>query len=99
MARLRTALFYCGFVLLWSTLITLGGAFVGAVAFPLIGTLAGVAMGTGDMALSGARQLGFLAFIWAVGIAIVMAFQHAHRRRQVQRPTGAPAASSAEKDG
>jgi hypothetical protein len=72
---------YCGYVLLWSTIITAGGAVVGAVVFPLVGSLAGMEMTATAMALSGARQLGFLTFIWAVGIAIVMAFQHAHRQR------------------
>ncbi len=99
MSRLRTGFFYCSYVALWSALITLGGAVVGAIIFPLVGTLADVAMSARDMALSGARQLGFLAFIWAVGIAIVMAFQHAHRRRQAQRPAAAPVDPSPAKDG
>lgn len=89
--NLRTSLFYCGYVLLWSTIITAGGAVAGAIVFPLVGTLAGMDMTVAAMALSGARQIGFLTFIWAVGIAIVMAFQHAYRRR---RRTAQPAASS-----
>jgi uncharacterized transporter YbjL len=93
--NLRTLLFYCGYVLLWSAIITAGGAVVGAIVFPLVGTLAGMDMTASAMALSGARQLGFLTFIWAVGIAIVMAFQHAHRRRRAQ----ASASSSSTNDG
>lgn len=91
----RTLLFYSGYVLFWSTVITVGGAIVGAILFPLVGTLAGMDMTAGAMALSGARQIGFLTFIWAVGIAIVMAFQRAHRLRRSQ----APGRSSSENDG
>lgn len=87
----RTIVFYGGYVLLWSVIITAGGAVVGAVVFPVVGTLAGMDMTGAAMALSGARQIGFLTFIWAVGIAIVMAFQHAYRRR---RRTAQPAVSS-----
>lgn len=86
MPRLHTGLFYCGYVLLWSCLITAGGALVGAIIFPIVGTLAGMDLTTAEMIVSGARQLGFLTFIWAVGIAIVMAFQRAHRRRRAQPP-------------
>jgi uncharacterized transporter YbjL len=96
---LRTLLFYCGYVLLWSTIITAGGAVVGSIVFPLVGTLAGMDMTAGAMALSGARQLGFLAFIWAVGIAIVMAFQHAHRHRRQRGVQDAPPSSSSTNDG
>ncbi len=93
MARLRTGLFYCGYVLLWSTMITLGGALVGSVIFPVVGSLAGMDLTAGEMARNGARQLGFLTFIWAVGIAIVMAFQRAHRLRHAQRPAGSSPAN------
>lgn len=96
---MRKALFYVGYVVLWSVIITAGGALVGSIAFPIVGSLASMEMTVPAMALSGARQIGFLTFIWAVGIAIVMAFQHAHRRRAAQRPPGGPAASSAAKDG
>ena len=98
--RLRTILFYCGYVLLWSAIITAGGAVAGAIIFPLVGTLGHSEMSATAMALSGARQLGFLAFIWAVGIAIVMAFHRAYRRRPDQRPAPAsPTSSSAENEG
>jgi len=92
---LRSALFYVGYVLLWSVVITTGGAIVGAIVFPIVGTLAGMDMTAAAMALSGARQIGFLTFIWAVGIAIVMAFQHAYRCRQARAQASAPSASSA----
>jgi uncharacterized transporter YbjL len=92
--KLRTLLFYCGYVLLWSALITLGGAVAGAVVFPLVGSLAGMDITPAAMALSGARQLGFLTFIWAVGIAIVMAFQHAHRRSRAQAPARSPSSTN-----
>jgi len=83
---LRTSLFYVGYVLLWTVIITAGGAVVGAVVFPIVGLLAKVEMTVAAMVWSGARQLGFLTFIWSVGIAIVMAFQHAHRRRAQAAP-------------
>lgn len=99
MRRFQTALFYCGFVLLWSAIITAGGAVVGAILFPLVGRLAGMDLTIPAMVLSGARQIGFLTFIWAPGIAIVMAFQRAYRLRHGQRPGTASAVSSAENDG
>jgi len=93
MDRLRTALFYFGYVLFWSAMITLGGALVGSVIFPVVGSLAGMDLTVGEMARNGARQIGFLTFIWAVGIAIVMAFQRAHRLSRAQRPSGSSPAN------
>lgn len=98
-SNVHPAFFYTGYVLLWSLIITAGGALVGAVVFPIVGTLGSVEMSAGAMAWSGARQLGFLTFIWAVGIAIVMAFQHAHRRRQAQRELPGRSAPSPAKEG
>lgn len=82
----RTALFYCGYVLGWSLLITLGGGLVGAIVFPIVGLLAGYEATVPAMIWSGAWQIAFLTFIWAFGGAIVMAFNHAHRRRSAAGP-------------
>jgi hypothetical protein len=78
----RGILFYVAYVTAWTAVIVVAGALVGAVSFPLVGAFAGLPRSAAGLALSGARQLAFLAFVWAPGIAIVMAFHHAWRSRQ-----------------
>lgn len=82
MNRARTILRYSAFGLGWTLVITAAGAALGALTFPLIGALAGADASAASLALSGAKNLGFLAFIWAPGAAIVLAFRRAYLRRQ-----------------
>ncbi len=89
----RSIVFYSAYVLGWTTAISTGGAVLGAIIFPIVGTLAGMDMTVPAMIKSGARQIGFLTFIWAFGIAVVMAFQHAHRRRRAQVPSASSSAN------
>jgi hypothetical protein len=82
MKRWRNVCFYVGYVVAWIVAIVATGAAVGAISFPLVGWLAGSSRSAASHALSGARQLAFLAFIWAPGIAIVLAIRRAWERRQ-----------------
>jgi hypothetical protein len=93
-----SVLFYVGYVLGWTVAISAGGAVVGAILFPLVGLLIGKDMTVSAMILSGARQIGFLTFIWAFGIAVVMAFQRAYKRRH-SHPVRPPSPSSSANEG
>lgn len=81
-ARLRAGAIQVAFVLGWTAVIVAGGALVGALVFPLVGLAIDSPRDVTSLAGSGAKQLGFFAFIWAPGIAIVLAFQRAWRSRQ-----------------
>ncbi|RME73365.1 MAG: hypothetical protein D6781_00585 [Verrucomicrobia bacterium] len=75
---------YVPYGLAWTLGVTAAGALVGAVAVPLAGVLIGSEKTVAEMALAGARNLGFLSFVWAPGLGIVMAFHRAFRDRQRQ---------------
>ena len=97
-ATTRSILFYIGYVLGWTAAISAGGAVVGAILFPIVGSLIGKEMTVTAMILSGARQIGFLTFIWAFGIAVVMAFQRAYKKRH-PHDSPPPSPSSSANDG
>jgi hypothetical protein len=82
MKRSGAVPYYLGYIAAWTVAIVAAGALVGAVAFPLVGKLAGSDASVAALAAQGARDLGFLAFIWAPGTAIVAAFHHAWKRHQ-----------------
>ncbi|MFH1496538.1 MAG: hypothetical protein ABII82_01815 [Verrucomicrobiota bacterium] len=70
--------------------ITALGAVVGAVVFPLWGLLFGLERGAGELAMTGARTLGFYFLIWAPGIALVLCVKRAYEAqasRERQNPT------------
>lgn len=83
MSRSRQILFYAGFIAAWTIAITGAGALLGGIIFPLVGLIVDRDTTLAAMALSGARNLGFFAFVWAPGTAIVLAFRHAFRRRKL----------------
>ncbi len=73
-------------VTLWVTaLITGTGAILGAALWPLVGAWAGSQQAPWELALTGARTLGFYFFIWAPGTGIVIAVIREHRRRKQLR--------------
>ncbi len=74
----------------WAAGLTVAGACLGAVVYPLFGALAGNPRPAASLAWHGARDLGFLTFIWAPGIGIVVAFHRAWSRRRAAG--GAPRA-------
>lgn len=84
MTRTQLILYYSWFVLRWTVVITAGGALLGGVIFPIVGWIAGTEGDSVSHMLAGVKNLGFLTFIWAPGISIVMAFAHAYKRHQVR---------------
>jgi hypothetical protein len=70
----------------WTVAIIAGGAMVGAVVFPLAGALIGADSGIAELAANGARKLGFLSFVWAPGIALVVCFHRAYLDRNRRSP-------------
>jgi len=66
----------------WSFGIIALGALLGACAFPLVGLLANFEKSAGELAMTGARTLGFYFMIWAPGVAMVLTVKNAYERRQ-----------------
>jgi len=82
MKRKYGAWFYVGFVLGWAIAIVAGATIVGAVVFPIIGKLFGSSLTIGQLALNGARYLAeWTGKVWALSIALVLAFHHSYRHR------------------
>lgn len=79
---MKPVLQFCALTLGVTAFITGTGALLGAALWPLIGAWAGGRIPLGDLALTGARTLGFYFFIWAPGTGIVLATIREHRRRQ-----------------
>jgi hypothetical protein len=50
------------------------GALLGAVIFPIVGQLGGARKSAAELALFGAKTLGFYFMVWAPGIALVREF-------------------------
>lgn len=72
--------FYVAFVIGWAVAIVAVATLAGAVLFPLIGKIFGSSRDVGELALSGARNAAeWTAKVWALSIAIVLAFHHAYR--------------------
>jgi len=70
------------YFLFWVAAVVLAGAVVGAIGFPLLGPLFGSMLTPTAHALAGARHLGFVALIWAPGIALVLCVVRANRNKQ-----------------
>lgn len=66
--------------LFWVAAITLAGAAVGALAYPIFGPLFGFD-GVLYLAREGARDIGFLSLIWAPASALVICLQKWHKGR------------------
>lgn len=72
------------YFLCWLLGIVGGGALIGAVGFPLLGPLLGSDRPPLAHAITGARHLGFIALIWAPGIALVACVMRARRNKPPQ---------------
>lgn len=81
----RGIFFYVGCGLAWTIGISAGGALLGGIAFPVVGTILGKSANFWDMAIQGVRDFGFLASIWSPGIGIVMAIHRAYRDRHPEK--------------
>jgi len=67
----------------------LQGALVGAILFPLAGSLLGMEMSLTEMAHNGIKEGAFLAFIWAPGTATMACFMRIHSQRPELQGPGA----------
>lgn len=85
MISAREIWFYAGYVLAWTALITTAGALAGAILFPLVGGLGGAEKTMGELAWIGVKSVGMIAFVWAPGTAIVLAFRREYLRRRGAR--------------
>jgi len=72
------------YFLFWATAVVLLGAVAGAIGFVLLGPLFGSAEPPLRHAIAGARHLGFIALIWAPGIALVLCVMRVYRNKQKQ---------------
>jgi TM2 domain-containing membrane protein YozV len=61
--------------------VTVGGALIGAIGFPIIGPLFGSHRTLLEHAMAGAQHLGFVALIWAPAIALVLCVMRAYRNK------------------
>lgn len=76
--KLRTILYWVGFVLAVSLLIMAVGAVLGTLIWVVVGALAGAERTLGQLAQDGA-YIGYrYARVWAGGIAIILAFVKAY---------------------
>lgn len=78
MGALRWALRFLGLVAAQ----VLAGAGLGAVLYPAVGTLLGLRAGWVALLGKGILDLGFYAFIWAPGVALVCCLMRARREWQ-----------------
>lgn len=67
--------------LFWVAAITLAGAAVGALAYPVFGPLFGFDEGVLYLSREGAKDIGFLSLIWAPASALVICLQKWNRGR------------------
>lgn len=70
------------YFLFWLLAIVAGGALVGALSFPLAGPAFGSTLTPLEHVFTGARHLGFIALIWAPGIALVLCVRRAYHNKQ-----------------
>jgi hypothetical protein len=75
---------WAAYFFFWLLMITGGGALIGAIGFALLGPLFGSVQTPFEHAVAGARHLGFVAVIWAPGIALVLCVMRAHRNNQTR---------------
>jgi hypothetical protein len=68
--------------LVWTLGIIALGAALGSVIFPVVGLIAGIEKPAGDLALTGARTLGFYFMVWAPGIGLVLTVKNEYERRR-----------------
>ncbi|MGH8018180.1 MAG: hypothetical protein ACREIA_07795 [Opitutaceae bacterium] len=81
MSMRRTKLGYVLYFLVLTFGIIAAGGILGAITFPLVGALVGAEGTASQQAMSGARQLAFLAMIWAPGCGVVLCFHRIYRDR------------------
>ena len=78
LTRLHWSLYF----LVITTVIAATGAIVGALAFVMFGLVTGADFSQRELAVGGAKTLGFYFTLWAPGIAIVLCVKRAYEHRQ-----------------
>jgi len=73
---------WAAYFVFWLVAVVLAAALVGAIGFSLLGPLFGSTRSVGEHAVAGARHVGFIALIWAPGIALVLCVVRAYRNNQ-----------------
>ena len=76
-----TWLRWTGLFLLVTIEVTAIGALAGGIVFPILGAIFDWERGWAELAMNGIKNIGFWAFIWAPGIALVRCVIHAHREK------------------
>ena len=69
------------FILCAAAVVAIGAA-AGAIGFTLLGPLFGSDQSPLQHIIAGARHLGFIAMIWAPGIALMLCVMRAYRNKQ-----------------
>lgn len=87
MSLLRNA-HWSVYLLAWVLGLTAAGAILGAVAFPLVGTLLHWKFTPLQLAQNGMRNLGFLFFVWAVPIGATACAIRGYKRRMARERGG-----------
>lgn len=64
--------------------LTLFGALLGAVSFPVVGSLLGIKMTAWEMSQQGIFDLGKWFFIWAPAVSLVFCVMLAQREKAVK---------------
>ncbi len=77
-SRLHWSLYF--FVIV--SVIAATGAVLGVIAFVMFGLVTGADFSTGELAIGGAKTLGFYFTLWAPGIAIVLCVKRAYEERR-----------------
>jgi hypothetical protein len=73
------------YFLLWTIGLIAVGTVAGTLLFPLVGTLIGAQFTLGELAINGAKMLGFYFMLWAPGLALVMTIKRAYEQRKRQQ--------------
>ena len=77
---------WTGLFLLFTIEVTAIGALAGGIVFPILGAIFDWERGWEELAMNGIKNIGFWAFIWAPGIAIVRCIMRAYRERHPDAP-------------
>jgi hypothetical protein len=71
------------YFLVWTFGLTLAGALLGAAGFLVGGLALGAKFSPAELAMHGARNVGFVVFVWAMPIAIVTTVIRGYARRGI----------------
>lgn len=84
-AKPAPSLHWSLYFLVWTSGVVASGTLLGALLFPLIGSLIGARFTVAELALNGAKIFSFYALIWAPGLALVMTVKRAYEQRKKRK--------------